>query len=146
MAIDGLVVDASVVTKWYLRDEALLERADALQDDWREGRWELSAPGHFPYEIAGAILRAVRTGRLTLPASAAAMADFAGLLDAVAPIRPASVLISAAELARRLGVSFFDACYLQVARELGVRLLTADQAFYRQVGAQPDVIWLGDYR
>jgi len=68
------------------------------------------------------------------------------MLGTVVLTPPGSVVVGAAELARRLTVSFFDACYLQAARDLGVQFLTADQAFYRQVGAQPDVIWLGDYR
>jgi len=146
MASSGLVVDASVVAKWYLRDEVLLDNADVFQNDWRAGRWEISAPGHFPYEIAGAILRAGRTGRVTVAATTAALAEFAKMLGTVVLTPPGSVVVGAAELARRLTVSFFDACYLQAARDLGVQFLTADQAFYRQVGAQPDVIWLGDYR
>jgi len=146
MASSGLVLDAAVVAKWYLRDEVLLDYADALQDDWRAGHWELSAPGHFLYEIAGAILRAARMERLTVPASTAALAEFAALLEAVVLTPPAGVVVGAAELARRLTVSFFDACYLQAARDLGVRLVTADEAFYRRAGAQPDVVWLGDYR
>jgi len=58
MAINGLVADASIVAKWYLRDEDPVAEADALASDWEQGRWELVAPGHFPFEVTGAILRA----------------------------------------------------------------------------------------
>lgn len=146
MASSGLVVDASVAAKWYLQDEILLPQADGLLHGWREGRWRLAAPGHFPYEVTGSILRAVRMGRLPFAAGEAALADFAGLLSDFAFVPPSLVVIGAADLARRLTVNFFDACSLEVARELGVQLLTADEAFYRRAGSRPDVLWLGDYR
>jgi predicted nucleic acid-binding protein len=53
--------------------------------------------------------------------------------------------VEAARLASLLGVSFFDASYLQAARIQGLRLVTADAAFYRQAMTQPDVLWLADY-
>lgn len=146
MASSGLVVDASVIVKWYLRDEALLADADRVQDDWELGRWRLTAPGHFPYEVTGSLLRAARMGRLSRANAEAALADFAAILGGVTFVPPAEVVSGAADLARRLNVNFFDACYLQVARDFRVQLVTADQAFYRQAGSQPDVLWLGDYR
>lgn len=145
MANDGIVADASVVAKWYLRDEVLLAQADNLLHGWREGRWSLSAPGHSPYEITGSIMRAVRVGRLPAAAGEAAVIDFAELTEGFTFASPRFIIVGASDLARSLNVNFFDACYLQVARLHGGRLITADEAFYRQAGAQPDVVWLGDF-
>lgn len=57
---NNLVVDTSVAVKWFLRDEELLNHADRLLADWTNGQWVLIAPGHFPYELTNAILRAGR--------------------------------------------------------------------------------------
>jgi predicted nucleic acid-binding protein len=90
MASSGLVVDASVASKWYLRDEDLVSQADALLSDWRVGRWDLVAPGHYPFEVTGAILRAGRTGRLTESEVHTALAHFAELLQRLALFHPNS--------------------------------------------------------
>jgi predicted nucleic acid-binding protein len=145
MASSGLVVDASVIVKWFLRDEPLFTEAASVFADWTAGRWSLSGPGHLPFEVTGAILRAERSGRLPRLESQAAIDSFAPLAERVIIASPASIIAGASRLALSLNVGFFDACYLQVARDLGVRLLTADEAFYRQTRAQPDVMWLGDY-
>lgn len=145
MAINDLVPDASVVAKWYLRDEQLTAEADAIRRDLDNGRWNVIAPGHLPYEVVHAILRAGYRGRLNSDGVERAITLFEGLLQDFDFVGPQLIAGDGARLASTLGVNFFDACYLQVARVRGARLLTADEAFFRQAGSAPDVFWLGDY-
>ena len=58
------IIDASVVTKWHLRDEQYTEQADALLTEFRDGRVHLLAPDQIRYEVASAIRAALRTKRL----------------------------------------------------------------------------------
>lgn len=143
--INNLVVDTSVAVKWYLRDEELLNQADRLLADWTGGQWTFVAPGHFPYELTNAILRAERRQRPAVRRIEDAMKDIAVLLRAYRFIDPSLILPISVQLAADLGASFFDACFLSVARMEGCSLITADAAFYRQARSQPGVLWLGDY-
>ena len=145
MESNGLVLDASVVSKWYLRDEELVDAADGLFARWVDGEWAAVCPGHFPFEVTSAVLRAGRMGRLSRVAVRDGLAAFASLLPYFQVIAPQLLVRESAELGASLGVSFFDACYLQTARVQGASLITADAAFYRQTAMQPDVIWLGDF-
>ncbi len=60
-------------------------------------------------------------------------------------VEPQFIVQQGAKLATELGVTFFDACYLRVARVMGFSYVTADAAFYRQTQSQPGVLWLGNY-
>lgn len=142
---NNLVVDTSVAVKWYLRNEELLVQADRLLVDWTGGQWTFIAPGHFPYELTNAILRAGRRQRPAVRRIEDAMKDIAMLTRAYRFIDPSLILPDSVQLAADLGVSFFDACFLAVARMEGCSLITADTAFYRQARSQPDVLWLGNY-
>jgi predicted nucleic acid-binding protein len=141
----GFVADASVAAKWYLRDEELLVPADRFLSDWSEGRLTLFAPGHLVYEVTHAILKARGRGRISGAVAEAAVGAFAELSAQFSVLPSQSVVVGGAQLAAALGVNFFDACYLQAARNAEAQLVTADAAFYRQTQTQPDVLWLGDY-
>lgn len=141
----NLVVDTSVAVKWYLRDEELLAEADRLLSDWTGGQWQFVAPGHFPYELTNAILRAERRQRPAVRRIEDAIKDIATLIRACRFIDPSLILPDSVLLAAELGVNFFDACFLSVARMEGCTLITADTASYRQAQSQPDVLWLGNY-
>jgi predicted nucleic acid-binding protein len=145
MASNGVVVDASVILKWYLRDEDLLSEADQLLLDWRIGRLVLVEPVHVGHEVGHSLLRAHRRGRISAPLVEQAVTDFTVVFEQFVFMPAASLAIESFRLARSLGVSFYDATYLQVARLQSVPLVTADEAFFRQAGAQPEVRWLGDY-
>lgn len=145
MASNGVVVDASVILKWYLRDEDLLSEADQLLMDWRGGQLVLIEPVHVGHEVGHSLLRAHRRGRLSAPLAEQAVADFTVVADGFVFMSAASLATESFSIARSLGVSFYDASYLQVARRQSVPLVTADEAFFRQAGTQPEVRWLGDY-
>jgi len=141
---NGLIADASVVAKWYLRDGDLIAEADRLYADWNAGRWHV-VPGHFPFEVVHAIHHARQRQRLAPPAADTAIADFTDLLGATTFVEPRFIVQHGARLATDLGVNFFDVCYLRIARMTGYSSITADAAFYRQTQSQPGVRWLGNY-
>ena len=53
--MDGIVIDASVVGKWFLADEDDADRALGLRARLIDGDLEGFAPPHLPLEIAGAL-------------------------------------------------------------------------------------------
>jgi len=59
-SIPNYAVDASVASKWHLRDEQYVEPSMTLLKEFREGRAYLTAPDYILHEVANAILKASR--------------------------------------------------------------------------------------
>jgi predicted nucleic acid-binding protein len=144
IATTAWVLDVSVAAKWYLRDEDLLGQADTVLTEFSAGTLALTAPAFF-FDEAGNILRsAVLRRRTTEPR---AREDYASLLGL-------GILIVEADSDRRREtldlalehqIAYYDALYLQLAHELAVPLLTADEPlFKRVVSTFPSVVFLGD--
>ena len=71
-----LVVDASVVVKWHLRDEEFVDLALRVLQDYQDGRIDLLAPDHVRYEVPNAIRVAVSRSRLSFVEGTGAVNDF----------------------------------------------------------------------
>ena len=140
----GWVVDASVVAKWYLRDEESVEQADRLLDRYLDGQEYLTTPHLTRYELANAVYRASRLGRIDEAAAQLAVTGFSQL-GLTQPLDDDARLNASTRLARRFGVSFYDALYLALAEELGLRMITADAALYERVAPElPHVALIQD--
>jgi predicted nucleic acid-binding protein len=139
-----VVVDASVALKWRLRDEEATAQADALLDDFLGGRLKLSAPSLLDYELANALVVAVRRGRLQESAAGFALSGYREYSIIRFSFEQIEQLTF--ELATRYGRSAYDGAYLALARSLGVWFFTGDKRLYNSVGTElPWVKWIGDY-
>ena len=146
MTSKQVVVDASVALKWRLRDEEATAQADALLDDFLRGRLELAAPTLLDYELANAMVVAVRRGRLQESAAAFALSGFREYSIVRCGFEQIEELTF--ELANLHGRSVYDCdcAYLALAKSLGVWLYTGDKKLHNSVGAKvPWVKWIGDY-
>ena len=121
-----LVVDASVVVKWFFRDPATEEHAEhalLILQSVRAGSVEILQPPHWLAEVAAVIARL-----------APDIADQAiDVLDAMElpVIAEAAVYKRAASLAAALHQHVFDTLYHAVALEQGAELISADRRYYR---------------
>ena len=118
-----IVLDPSVVAKWFLNDEASREADDILRRV-AEGE-DAVAPEIFRCEIENLLLTAERAGRIGRDDVDAALEALRAL-----PIQlrlPATTFQPGPEvqIARAYGLSAYDAAYLSCADELGVELVTA---------------------
>jgi predicted nucleic acid-binding protein len=138
-ATSGWVVDASVLVKWYLPDEQFLDQADALLAGYLRGQEALASPHFARYELASAVTRAARLGRISQDDALSALSDFAGLQIAQEHDGDAR-LAAATSWAVQLDVSCYDALYLALAEELGLRLVTADSRFQRRAALQTTAV------
>jgi predicted nucleic acid-binding protein len=76
-------------------------------------------------EVAQAILKYVRAGKVTLPDAGGLLADAIG---ADVELRPFESLVTLAlDAAMRLRLSVYDACYVVLSQELELPLITADR-------------------
>jgi predicted nucleic acid-binding protein len=117
-----VVPDASVVAKWLLAGEEGADLALRLRDSYLSGETLLAMPALVLYEIAS-----VFTNRRGIPLSAGR--EFVKLVNSleIPVIQPDPAALGAAmEIARRSGVSLYDAVYVQLAQEIGGCWVTAD--------------------
>jgi predicted nucleic acid-binding protein len=138
-----LVVDACVVLKWQLDDEADVDKALALRDDYLiQGLTALSAPPLLIYEIANGIWSAARRARLKPELAQEALSNLLACdIDIQGP-PPERVLAIALDL----NVTAYDGAYVAVAEQLGAELWTADRTLFDAASQRlPWVRWIGDY-
>jgi len=145
---ESWVIDASVAAKWYLRDEANLEQADAVQNAHDRGDVVLTAPRFFSYEVLAVIRNAIAARHIT-PADAARFSQqFVASEFVTAPESESDLfLLRAHRLSLRYGCSFYDALYLELAEELGWRFLTAERRLTQLLARRaPYLVELRNYQ
>lgn len=125
-----LVVDASVVVKWFVSaGEKGVDEASRLLETHADGEVKLVAPALVAHELLSVLSRG-RRGGSELGEAVGAFFD-----TSVALIAPDRGLMgrAAAHVARHR-VSSFDAAYSALAETLGCGLATADRKLARALG------------
>ena len=123
-----LVIDASVVLKWFLADEEDGERALDILDSCAANRVALHGPALLEFEVANGLVIAKRKARVSEATALKAMEGFTELgieLHPLAPLYP-RVLASC----HRYNISAYDAAYLALAENLKADLVTADKRLF----------------
>ena len=120
-----VVVDASVILRWAFDDVRDRAGAVATERALREARIIAIEPPLFLLEIASALLKAARDGRI----DESRAAEVLGALERVElePIAPHAFALACLRLALETGLRVADASYLEVARRRGAVLVTADE-------------------
>ena len=137
-------IDASVVTKWHLRDETYVPESLAVLQDFRNRRIELVAPRLLASEVGSAILKAVRRRRLNLARALASIEEFPAwrirLVDQF-------LLSECLSMSHRIGCSFYDGMYLAVAEDLGVPLIHAGAKLHHAIAGRLSFeLWIEEYQ
>jgi predicted nucleic acid-binding protein len=139
-----IVVGASVALKWVFVDEELTASANALLEDYVEGRVDLITPNLFRYEIVSGISVAANRGRITESLAHRAIQyitslgiGLRGFEDSTEPTF---------RMARQYGLSPYDCSYLALAEEEKCDLVTGDRKFFKSIEQELAwVRWIGDY-
>lgn len=117
-----IVVDASVVVKWYLIEE-WREESILLRDDYIEGKVELIAPSIMPFEV----LNAIRYSRREIPVKT--LEDIAESLS-LYNIKLYHLIRDYAKNVSRISLEYnitiYDASYVALAIQEKTLLYTAD--------------------
>ncbi len=138
-----VVVDASVAAKWFLPGESedLAKEAFALLDQYEKNQVQFVVPDLFYAEIAGAIWKAVRLGRLT---KASGERAFALLKEREFPTIPSLKLLDRAfHIATDHERTVYDCLYVALAVQTRTHLITADERLANALAAYFPVKWLG---
>jgi predicted nucleic acid-binding protein len=127
-----LVVDCSVVAKWFLAEDGRLAATEVL-DRWQDGEVLLIAPDLLLLEFASLLSKRHRRKQFTTDEARRAfrlMNYFSPELHDTGALLPLALDLS---LSRQL--SLWDCCYLALALENDCTMITADARLYR--GGKP---------
>ncbi|MEF8776213.1 MAG: type II toxin-antitoxin system VapC family toxin [Haloarculaceae archaeon] len=114
-----IVVDASVVAKWYI-PERHHEPARALRDGYFNGRHTLRAPAVLPFEVVNALKYSGHYAGDRLVEASRTLPEYG--IDLV----PYHETGPVAEVAADLDVPLYDASYLALAQTTDATVYTAD--------------------
>lgn len=142
--MNRIVVDASVVLKWYLSDEKHSYTALQILDKYVSYEVEILAPSLLEYEVLNGLFIARKRGRIQEEMVVTAVEGFLSLeieLKALSFFYPEVLFFSESH-----NLSAYDASYLAVANEEGALLVTADKNLYNKVKTDLKwVKWIGDF-
>ena len=144
-ALEALVVDASVATKWHLTDEDHAEQALDVLERFARGELTLVAPEQIRYEVPSAITAATLGTRPRLPIDLARLAIEKFLALGIQTYRRGELILAAYPLVHQHQIAFYDALYLALAQQLALPFVLADRRLYQRIRDLPEVVWIGDY-
>lgn len=120
--MNRVVIDASVAFSWIMATQST-KSAEALR---ALANAEFVAPHIFGFELRNGLLRAERQKRLSRAAADLAIADILSAIVRVDDPPDPGVMEGTLDIARMHGLSFYDACYLELAQRLGAPLASRD--------------------
>jgi len=138
-APQNLVVDASVVAKWFI-PEADSDKAVKLRNRHIEGTLNLMAPDLLLYEVANTLVYHPEIRDEAIQEDMEAL--FAVDIELVSP--SSELMASMAEGARRRDLSVYDSSYLVLAEYVATNLVTADRRLYDKAKHTGQVLLLDE--
>lgn len=116
-----VVVDTSVVIKWYI-PETHHEQARMLRDEYLDGTFDLVAPALMPFEAINALRYSGHYGGVRLEEASESLLEYG--IDLVGFDKTGPV----AEVANDLDITLYDASYIALAQKLDTKVYTADES------------------
>jgi predicted nucleic acid-binding protein len=136
-------VDASVGAKWFLPEngEALTDQAVALLNRYDRNEVRFVVPDLFYVEIASAIWKAVRAGRISQAFGDQALVLLTQRQFATVP--SLKLLDAAFQIATAHARTTYDSLYVALAVQTRTHLITADKRLANALAAHFPLKWLG---
>jgi len=133
------VLDSSVAFKWVV-PESDTPKAVKLRDEFRSAVHELISPDVFPTELAHALTRAERQGRIPISDAVIRLIDVLTTCPILIPSLP--LLLRASDISSSTRVGVYDCLYVALAEREGCELVTADSRLLNSL--QPSFPFLID--
>ncbi len=140
-----IVIDASVVLKWYLKDEYSAAAA-RIEEEFRTKRLSLIAPSLLHAEVMNVMLMAIRSKRMTPEDARQAVLRFLTLEIEIVSTHPISSLLQTFDSAYAHQLTIYDSQYVTLAQTMHCHLYTADKKLYNKLHDAVDYIrWIEDF-
>ena len=130
-----LVLDASVIAKWYIEEENT-EKAIEIRDKFVAGKFAILEPTLLIYELGNVFWKHPAKSPEDVES------DFKALFDIgleFFDVRDPGFLKFVFENGRKFGITFYDAVYVTLAMDEDCKLITADGRLQRKVNGHMDV-------
>lgn len=139
--MNTLVIDTSVFIKWLNQNnEKDLNNADKILQDVKSGQVELLAPELIKYEIGNVLLK----GKQLTPQQAYISLGTSYSLPITFVAESEQLARETYSLASQLGVTYYDASFLSLAKQYGAILVT-DNVKHQGKNLSTKVVALKDY-
>lgn len=127
----ALVIDSSIILKWYLKDEEESEKALELLDDFIHGKLDLLAPDLIFHELLNGLIVAQRKSRIESKELESAIEGFIEL--GISLFDTTSIYKRTLHFVETYKRSAYDAVYLSLSEDKQVPYLTANLRLYNAV-------------
>jgi len=134
---EKVVADASVVTKWYSKEKDS-EKAIEYMERHVAGSVELVAPALLVYEVANALNCKPDFTEEDVKSSIGALVD----LSLTVEMPSKELMKRAVTVARDSDLSIYDSCYIALAEQLNVTMVTADRRLRDKTRRHPLISFL----
>lgn len=142
--MNQVVIDASVVLKWYLDDEELGTKALNILTHYVSGDINLMAPSLIEYEVMNGLKIAQKRGRIDKESLLSGIEGFFNLEITVFNASHFSNKIL--DILSFFDISSYDASYLALAENEKSPFVTADKVLYNKVHRKLKYIkWLEEF-
>lgn len=121
----NIVIDASILAKWFLPGEEDAEIALRIKDDFAQGNVSISLPSLIYYEINNLLKSAVISMRIDPKKAVKIYGDFLDLDFEIYATK--ELLKSTLDYAVKYNISSYDASYVALAEYLQKPFFTADK-------------------
>ncbi len=140
-----IVIDTSVVLKWYLADEEYSQKALSILDKYVSNELDILAPSLLEYEVINGLIIAKKRGRIQEKKILTAIEGFISL--EIKLINLSLYYPKVLHYSKIYNRSAYDASYLALAYDEDISLITADKGLYTVVKKDLKwVEWLGDLK
>ena len=136
-----VVLDASVVVKWFVKEKHS-DSALRARDDYADGRTDIWSTQLLPFEVMNALRYNPSYGLQELKAAARALEGYRLALN---PVLGELAEASASDSVN-YGITFYDAAYLSLARILGRVMYTADERLLARVAKVKEAVHIEEYK
>jgi len=136
-----VVVDASVVTKWFVEEE-YSTNALHLRDDYVNRLIEIAAPELLPFEVINSLRYNPEFGEKDMKESAKALEEYSlWLFPLLGKLAEKTI-----ENALRYGVTIYDSSYLSLAELESRTLYTSDERLLAKLKDSPWIRHISEYK
>ncbi len=123
------VLDSGVVAKWF-NEEDYSKVAVRFRDLYINGIIELKEPPILPFEVANTINRNLQ---LSSEDALKAASSLCTLVHNSIELPCADDMKDIMQIARQLGITFYDAVYVHLAKKYDATFITVDDELYEKV-------------
>ena len=129
-----MVLDASVMLKWFMQENHS-DKAKSIKDAHLRGRFTITIPDIAIYEIGNALRYEPEFSPKEISRAVTELYELN--LDIIAPLP--DIIGPTAEIACQSEITFYDAFYIALAKELNLQFVTADEKLYNKVKDLPQI-------